>query len=220
MHTMSWHSITFQETLKKLQAGVDGLADKEVEQRRNQYGRNIIPESGGKHWFWILFRQFKSMLILILLVAAGISWMTGHEVDMYAILAVIFINAAIGFVQELRAGRAVVSLKSMLVIVAKVIRNGARVTLPAADLVPGDIIVLEEGDSIPADARLIEAKNLRAIEAPLRWESVPVNKHTGSLPEDTTLADRNQCNYHDGAGDQCVRLVFGGRHQQSTNSGY
>jgi Ca2+-transporting ATPase len=108
----------------------------------------------------------------------------------YVILSVIILNATIGFVQELKAERAVASLKSMLTPQAKVLRNGQKIVLPARELVPGDIIILEEGDSIPADARLIEAKNLRAIESPLTGESVPVNKNTETLPENTPLADR------------------------------
>ena len=187
---MNWHSTTAEEALKNLKSGPEGLTSAEVDLRRKQYGLNEIPEKGDRHWILTLIRQFKSLLVLVLLAASIISWMMGHKVDMYAILAVIIINAAIGFVQELRAGKAVASLKSILVIVAKVLRNGDKITLPAAELVPGDIVVLEEGDSVPADLRLIEAKNLRAIEAPLTGESVPVNKHTEPLPDPTPLADQ------------------------------
>lgn len=132
-----------------------------------------------------------SLLVFILLSAAVISWVTGHQVDTYVIFAVIILNAIIGFVQEMRAERAVASLRNLLVIKAKVLRNGEAETITARELVPGDIVILEEGDSIPADGRLIEARNLRTIEAPLTGESVPINKRKDRLPEDTPVADRH-----------------------------
>lgn len=173
-----------------LATSADGLTNQEVELRRVQYGWNEIPEVGQRHWGWILIKQFKSLLVIILFAAALISLLTGHVLDMYVILAVIIINALIGFIQEVRAERAVASLKTMLVPKAKVLRNGEKQVILARELVPGDIVVLEEGDSIPADARLIEAKNLRVIEAPLTGESVPVGKTTDVLSRKTSLADR------------------------------
>ncbi len=190
MYQHLWHTLSAEETLKRLKASADGLTDAEVEQRRKEFGFNEIPEAGQRHWFWIFIKQFKSLLVFILFVAAIISGLTGHVIDVYVILAVILLNSLIGFVQELRAERAVASLKSMLVPQAKVLRNGEKIILHARELVPGDIIILEEGDSIPADARLIEAKNLRAIEAPLTGESVPVNKDIEPLPENTLLSDQ------------------------------
>jgi len=187
---MQWHSISAEETLNTLKATRDGLSEVEVLCRREQHGLNEIAETGQRHWLWLLLKQFKSLLVFILVAAAVISGLTGHVVDVYVILAVIIINALIGFVQELRAERAVASLRTMLVAQAKVLRNGSKVTVPARELVPGDIIILEEGDSIPADARLVEAKNLRAIEAPLTGESVPVGKQTDVLASGTALADR------------------------------
>jgi len=184
------------ELLKSLQTDEkQGLSEKEIPEKQKKFGKNEIEETGGRSW-WVLFlKQFKSTLILILFIAAMISWFTGHEVDTYVILAVILINTLIGFVQEWKAEKAVASLKSYIKTMAKVIRDGEKKTISAAELVPGDIIILEEGDSIPADARLFLAKNLRAIEAPLTGESVPVNKSAMELPEERPLADRKNMVY-------------------------
>lgn len=187
---MHWHSISAAEALESLRTGPEGLSRLEVEQRRKTHGWNELPETGKRKWFWMLVNQFRSLLVLILLIAAGISWFTGHFVDVYVILAVVAINALIGFVQEYRAEEAVASLKSMLTPFAKTIREGKKRTIPARELVPGDLIVLEAGDSIPADARLTETRNLRTIESALTGESVPVSKHTDPLPETALLADR------------------------------
>ncbi|WP_448518449.1 cation-translocating P-type ATPase [Rhodoflexus sp.] len=192
---MQYYQLLPDEVLQELRSNRSGLSDQEVAERRRKYGYNEIPEAGRQHWSLIFLKQFKSLLVFILLGAAAISWATGHAADMYVILAVIVINATIGFAQEIRAENAVASLKSMLIPQAKVLRNGAKLTLPARELVPGDIIVLEEGDSIPADARIIEAKNLRAIEAPLTGESVPVQKTTDIVPAETAMADRRNMLY-------------------------
>lgn len=192
---MQYHQLSPDEVLQYLQTFRSGLSNREVQARRQQYGYNEIPEAGKQHWLIIFLKQFQSLLVLILFGAAAISWATDHEVDMYVILIVILINALIGFIQEIRAENAVASLKSMLVLQAKVLRNGEKTTLPARELVPGDIIILEEGDSIPADARLIETKNLRTIEAPLTGESVPVQKSVESIPAETAMADRRNMLY-------------------------
>ncbi|MFN2429691.1 MAG: cation-translocating P-type ATPase [Cryomorphaceae bacterium] len=188
---MNWHASHFSEVFKELQSTADGLSGTEAGARLQKYGPNEIAQTSKKHWIWILLKQFRSLLILILIAAAIISWFTDHRVDTYVIIFVIAVNASIGFVQELKAQRAVASLKSMLQPKARVLRDGASKHLPARDIVPGDVIILEEGDSIPADARLFQAKNLRAIEAPLTGESVPVNKTTETIPEDTGMSDRH-----------------------------
>ena len=186
----SWHALLADEVLEILQTGKEGLSLSDAIFRLELYGRNEIPDPGQRHWIWIIIKQLKSLLIFILLAAALISWVTGHIVDTYVILAVIVVNAAIGFVQEYRAEKAVASLKSMLVPRARVLRDGERENIDSALLVPGDVIILEEGDSIPADARIITAKNLRAIEAPLTGESIPVEKIILPLPEESVMADQ------------------------------
>ncbi len=188
---MNWHATSIADVLNILNSNAQGLSATEATARLQKYGPNELPDVGQKHWIWILLKQFRSLLIFILFAAAVISWFTDHRVDTFVIFFVISVNASIGFVQELKAQRAVASLRGMLQPKARVLRDGASLHVPAREIVPGDIIVLEEGDSIPADARLIESKNLRAIEAPLTGESVPVNKSTASLPEATGMSDRH-----------------------------
>jgi Ca2+-transporting ATPase len=189
--TKTFHHLTVEETLSALNTSAKGLDDREVESRRAEYGFNEIPDATVKSWIVILAKQFKSLLVWVQVVAMAISLIWGHAVDAWIIGVVILINAAIGFVQEFKAERAVHALKSMMTHKAKVLRNGEKQNIEARELVPGDIIILEEGDSIPADARLIESGNLRAIEAPLTGESVPVEKRLSKVPEDTPLADQH-----------------------------
>ena len=190
MEERVFHHLSGEEALSRFRTGADGLSDEQADERREKHGPNVLPEAGKRHWIFLLLKQFKSLLILILTIAAVIAWFTDHKLDTYVILAVIVINATIGFVEELRAEKAVEALRNMLAPMAKVRRSGEVRTMPASELVPGDIIVLEEGDQIPADALLLEAKDLRAIEAALTGESVPVSKRVGELPKDTGMADR------------------------------
>ncbi len=185
------YSQPVEKVLHDLQTDKYGLSQEEVTLRQQQYGTNIIPDGSTIHWSVMLFRQFNNLLVWVLLGAALISWFTGHLMDVVVIVVVVLVNTCIGFFQELKAQQAVSSLKSMLVAKAKVIRDGQKQMIAAPELVPGDILVLEEGDHIPADARLIESKHMRAIEAPLTGESVPVPKHAESMPSDTPLADQS-----------------------------
>jgi P-type Ca2+ transporter type 2C len=180
-----------EKVLNRLQTDKSGLTTAEVSLRQQQFGSNTIPDGSTLHWSVMLFRQFNNLLVWVLLGAAIISWFTGHLMDVVIILVVILVNTCIGFVQELKAQQAVSSLKNMLVAKAKVIRDGEKQMIAAHELVPGDILVLEEGGHIPADARLIECKHVRAIEAPLTGESVPVNKHAEAMPPDTPMADQS-----------------------------
>ncbi|MFN4122778.1 MAG: cation-translocating P-type ATPase [Flavobacteriales bacterium] len=190
LKSISVHALTARAVMEMFQTSEDGLNDVEAQSRQLNYGLNEIPDQQKRSMLSMFISQFKSLLILILFIAALISYFTGHEIDMWVILAVILANALIGFYQEVKAEQAVASLKNMVVAVAKVMRNGQKISINAADLVPGDIIVLEEGDSIPADARIIYSKNLRSIEAPLTGESVPIEKKDEESGADTPLADR------------------------------
>ncbi|MDO9554266.1 HAD-IC family P-type ATPase [Rhodonellum sp.] len=187
---MKFHSQSPEEALKNLQSSINGLDQETVEKIRKKHGWNEIPEKGRTHWIWILLRQLKSLLVFILLIAATISWFIGDMLDVYVILGIVILNAAIGFFLEQKAEKAISALKKMMVVKARVLRNGKSIIVMARELVPGDIVVLEEGDSIPADCRVIESKNLRCIEASLTGESVPVGKQTEALPENTVLADQ------------------------------
>ncbi|MEX0998062.1 MAG: HAD-IC family P-type ATPase [Flavobacteriaceae bacterium] len=171
-------------------ASENGLNPEKVESQREKHGWNEIPEAEKVSWIKTLIKQFKSLLVAILIIAAVISYIAGHVIDMYVILAVVVINALIGFVQEMKAEQAVSALKKMIVQKARVVRGGKESVIPSRELVPGDIIILEEGESIPADARIIESKNLQVTEASLTGESVPESKNNEIVPESTPLADQ------------------------------
>ena len=184
------HSLKPKEILDELLTTPNGLTNKEAKERLTTYGPNEIPEGKSISIFYLILKQFKSWLVIILIIAAIISWFANHILDTWVIIAVVFINAGIGFLQEFRADKAIASLRKMIVKTAKVLRDGKLTTVLSSQLVPGDIIVLEEGDSIPADGRIIHSKNLRTMEASLTGESLPVSKKEEIFPVETTLADR------------------------------
>ncbi|MCB1889242.1 MAG: HAD-IC family P-type ATPase [Rhodocyclaceae bacterium] len=173
--------------------GVDrhrGLTASEVAQRQAQYGPNALPPAPRRSAWRRFAAQFQNLLIYILLVAGAVTLLLGHLVDTGVILAVVLINALIGFVQEGRAEDALAGIRDMLPRTARVLREGHRRDVPAHDLVPGDIVWLSAGDRVPADLRLLEARNLRMDEAALTGESVPAEKQTGAVAAEATVADR------------------------------
>lgn len=186
-----WHAVSQQEILAYFLCDPEnGLNEDQIIHHQKKYGLNEIPSTQMRTWITILLEQFKSLLVWVLFLAAIISFIAGHQIDTYVILVIISINIAIAFIQEMKAEQAVASLKSMVVPLAKVIRNGKRLTIDAKQLVPGDIVILEEGDSIPADLRLLESKNLRTIEASLTGEPLPIRKMADSVTLETLMADR------------------------------
>ena len=130
----------------------------------------------------ILFQQFRNVLIVILLVATGLSAFLGHGVESVAIAVIVLFAVFLGFVQEFRAERAIEALREMAAPTATALRDGQEMEIPARDLVPGDVIVLRAGDRVPADVRLVESVNLQIEEAALTGESVAVEKHAAPLP--------------------------------------
>jgi P-type Ca2+ transporter type 2C len=184
-----YHAKTTEQSLKDLKSKAEGLTKQEAINRKHKYGLNEILEKKRPSQILAFLKQFKSLMIYILLVAAAISFFLDHMIDVYVILGVIFINASIGYFQEYRAEKAIKALKKMIVPQAKVLRDSDLTQIPAQYLVPGDIIILEEGDRIPADARLIELKNFRTVESSLTGESFPVDKVLKPFPEKTPLAD-------------------------------
>ncbi len=185
----SFHSQKVEEVLKELSSEANGLSEEEAKNRLEQFGANKIPEKKAKHPLLLFLKQFRSVLIHILIIAAIISFFIGHLIDVCVITTVILINAIIGFVQEHKAEMSIQALKKMVVPHAKVFREGELLQIPSKKLVPGDIILLEEGDRVPADARLLEIKNFRTVEASLTGESLPVDKDIKVLPAETGLAD-------------------------------
>ncbi len=167
-----------------------GLAEGDVDERRKQFGKNQLQTEEDKSVLEIAISQFKSIIIGLLAVSALLSFIFGDLVEGLAIVAVIFINAAIGFFTELRAVRSMEALRELTQVTAKVRRAGEIKEINAKEIVPGDILVLTGGDVITADARLIEASKLRINEASLTGESLPVEKDVETIPEDTPLAER------------------------------
>ena len=180
-----------QQVLESSQSSEGGLSAAEAKERLQVYGPNQLPEPKPTSPFLLLLRQFKSGLVIILILAAIISAFLGHMIDTWVIVVVVLLNAAIGFSQEFRAGKAIASLRKMILKTAKVMRDGELMTMRSEQLVPGDLMVLEEGDSITADGRIIEQRNFRTIEASLTGESVPVSKEQAPVAASTPLADQN-----------------------------
>ncbi|MDI6829371.1 MAG: HAD-IC family P-type ATPase, partial [Armatimonadota bacterium] len=193
--TENWHAMTVSEVLERLESNPDGLSTSEAQTRLTEYGKNVLPEARRPSPIAIFFSQFRSPLIYILLVAASFSFVTNHIIDGFVILTVLFLNALIGFFQEYRAERALEALKELGAPHAIALRDEEEVDIHASELVPGDVILLSAGDRIPADARLIEALNLKVDESALTGESFTVDKVTEPLPLETDLADRKNMVY-------------------------
>ena len=185
-----WHSKTVQESIDKLQASKQGLTSDEAQKRLSQYGTNEIRKEKGKSPLKILAEQFTDILIIILLIATALSIAVGEATDAIIIIAIIVASATIGFTQEYRSEKAVEALKKMTAPTANVIRDGKELKIQASQLVPGDIILLNTGDKVPADARLLEAYMLKMDEASLTGESTSVNKEINVLPKEIPLNDR------------------------------
>lgn len=167
-----------------------GLTESEAARRLAETGPNELPASGRRGRLRILFDQFRSPLVYVLLVAAGATIAIGHPVDAAVILGVVLVNAGVGFVQEWRAGEALAALAALTVGSAGVVRDGRELRIPARDLVVGDLVMLESGDRVPADLRLVDCHELQVDEASLTGESVPVHKSSPAVDPATPLADR------------------------------
>jgi Ca2+-transporting ATPase len=196
----TWHNLSVSEVVESLNSGVQGLTREEAERRLTQFGPNELVEKGKTHPWMLFLEQFKNFLIIILLVAAVISAILallgeGDIWDPILIVIIVFFAAGLGFVQEHRSEKAMEALKKMTAPTATVIRDGEEEKIPARDLVPGDIILLQTGDRIPADSRLTEVVNLKIDEAPLTGESVAVNKTTQAISGDVPVADRKNMAY-------------------------
>jgi Ca2+-transporting ATPase len=179
-----------EEVKEKLEVDEKGLLTEEVKKRLVTYGPNELTKQKGKSPIKLFFGQFAEILMIILLIATGLSLAIGEVVDAIIIFAIVLASAALGFTQEFRSEKAVEALKKMTAPTAIVLRDGKENKVPASELVPGDIIFLYTGDKVPADARLIEVHNLKVDEAALTGESAPVDKIIQPVAEDTQLNDR------------------------------
>ncbi|MFN2394333.1 MAG: cation-transporting P-type ATPase [Bacteroidales bacterium] len=186
-----WHAKEAEEVLKEMESNAnDGLSDSEVSERLEKYGKNELPKGKKRSWWMRLLMQFHNVLIYVLLAAAVITALMEHYIDMWVILAVVMVNAIIGFIQEGKAEQAMESIRNMLSLNAVVIRNGKKKTIDAEELVPGDIVMLKSGNKVPADLRLIKTKDLQVEESPLTGESTSVDKSTDPVEEDAVIGDQ------------------------------
>jgi Ca2+-transporting ATPase len=187
----SWHSMEPEEVMAKLGSVKQGLSSAEAAARLEKYGRNELKEIKKTSALSMFLAQFKSFFIYLLLFGALVSGLMGEWLDFSAIIAIVILNAAVGFIQNYRAEKAIENLKKSLVQKAHVIRDGKMHEVMAAEVVPGDILVLQEGDKIVGDARLFESDEIRANEAVLTGESAPLYKAIKAIKPAAILAERS-----------------------------
>jgi len=185
-----WHSMEKEKLLESLKATEAGLSTEEAERRLSEFGPNELMERKGVTPLQIFFEQFKDIFVIMLLIAIGISVAINEIVDAATIGAIVFLNAVVGFVQEYRSEKAMEAMKKLTAPKARVLRDGTEKFIPSREVVPGDIVLLESGDRIPADARLLEVVDLKTDEAVLTGESTAVDKTDVVLDTKTPVADR------------------------------
>jgi cation-transporting P-type ATPase F len=191
-----WHHLQDDKVVAQWESHLDnGLDDTEVARRRGLYGPNVLTGRRGTGPLVRFLLQFHQPLIYILLAAAVITGVLQEWVDCSVILGVVLVNAVIGFIQESKALKAIEALAKTLTTEATVIRSGRKFRVPSPDIVPGDIVLLQSGDKVPADLRLLRCRDLHIAEAALTGESVPVGKSLSLLEPDTVLADRKNMAY-------------------------
>ena len=190
-----WHAESVQAVLELLETTPDGLSKETAANRLAEHGPNRLPEPKRRGPLLRFFFQFHNVLIYVLIAASAVTAMLGHWVDASVILGVVIINAIIGFVQEGKAENALLAIRQMLSPNAIVRRGGQQITIPAEELVPGDIVVLQSGDKVPADLRMVRAKGLQIQESVLTGESVAVEKLTDPVAQDAVIGDRRCMSY-------------------------
>jgi cation-transporting P-type ATPase F len=191
-----WHHLEMREVCRLLKVDpAQGLSTEEARRRHQEYGPNRVSARAGMPEWKRFLLQFNQPLVYILLVASGITAALQEWVDSGVIFGVVFINAIIGWLQESKAERAIEALSRMVVTEATVRRNGRRQRVPSFELVPGDVVLLQSGDRVPADLRLLQVHSLQVDESALTGESVPVTKHPDPLEHDVVLADRKNLAY-------------------------
>lgn len=187
-----WYATNVEDIVRELDSNIDnGLSDKTATKHLQEFGENELPKPQKQSAFIRFFKHFNDILIYILFIAAIISAVLGHYIDTVVIVIVAIINASIGYFQENKAEKALDDIKKLLSLKANVIRNGTRTEIDATQLTIGDIVLLNPGDKVPADMRLFTTNNLKIEESLLTGESVPSEKNTEILGEDTMLGDRD-----------------------------
>ncbi|OGV67945.1 MAG: carbonate dehydratase [Lentisphaerae bacterium RIFOXYA12_FULL_48_11] len=191
-----WHTLTETDALAKAESSIQsGLNDQEAARRKGVFGENVITQKKGTHPIILFLMQFNQPLVYILLFASIITAMLKEWADSSVIFGVVLVNAIIGFIQESKALKAIESLAKAMVTEVTVIRNSNKQRIRASELTMGDVVVLQSGDKVPADLRLLQLRELQIDESTLTGESVPVIKQTQSLPSDIVLADRTNMAY-------------------------
>ena len=186
-----WHAMPVDETFEKLGASPEGISENDAAERRKTYGPNALEKGKTQGPVKRFLRQFHNVLIYVLLVAALVTFLLQEYVDSVVIFGVCIVNAVIGFIQEGKAEQSMEKIRNMLAPQATVLRDGRQTTIEAVDIVPGDVVLLNAGDKVPADLRLFKTNDLQIEEAALTGESVPVSKNIYEVDEDTSLGDRS-----------------------------
>ena len=186
----NWHFKNANTVLESLATCAEGLSSDEVSKRQAKYGPNQLPEAKTRGPLLQFIYQFHNMLIYVLLSACLVTAILGHWIDASVILGVVIINAVIGFVQEGKAENALKAIRKMLSPNAMVLRDGKQVTIPAKELVPGDVVLLQSGDKVPADLRLLRVKGLQIQESVLTGESIAVEKIIEPVALESVVGDR------------------------------
>lgn len=190
-----FYMMSVEDSLKTLESKRDGLSSEDVDKRLLEYGKNELKEKTSVPTWKIFLESFKDPMVIILIVAAVTQIATGSIMESLIIFLVLILNAILGTVQTKKAESSINSLKQMSVPDAKVLRNGEKLTISSTEVVPGDIVLLEAGDYVPADGRLIEAESLKIVEGMLTGESEPAEKNTDIIGEECTVGDRKNMVY-------------------------
>ncbi|QTR49489.1 cation-transporting P-type ATPase [Candidatus Thiothrix anitrata] len=223
MNKQAWHTLPSNDTLSRLDSQATGLDTHTAQERHRTHGANRLPAPPKRNPVIRFLLHFHNILIYVLIAAAAVTALLGHWVDTSVILAVVVVNAIIGFLQEGKAEQAMEAIRQMLAPQAAVLRDGKRTTVAGEMLVPGDIVLLEAGDKVPADLRLLQAYGLQVQEAILTGESVPVDKQVEIVPAEAALGDRTNLafsgtNVTSGQG-QGVVVAIGGQTEIGRISG-
>ena len=190
-----WYGLTQEEVLKRLGTNRTGLNEKEAERRLETYGENVLKEQEEMPWWQVFLGQFKDLLVMILIGAAGVSMVTGDPESALVIFSVLLLNAILGTVEHQKARKSLESLKRLASPETLLIREGRVCTAPSSRVVPGDILVLETGGMVPADGRILQSCSLTCNESSLTGEALNVEKREGKLPAGKTpLSPGDQSN--------------------------
>ncbi|HCP07521.1 MAG TPA: carbonate dehydratase, partial [Synergistaceae bacterium] len=189
------HSLSVEEVLETLNADREGLSASEAAERLERFGPNSLPRGRKKNPLIRFLSHFNDVLIYVLLASAVVTALLNHWVDTIVILGVVVINVFVGFLQEGKAEKAIDAVRNMLSVENRVLRDGQKKTIPAEELVPGDIVKLSSGDRVPADLRVLDVHELRVNEASLTGESETVSKTPEPVEDDAALGDRTCMTY-------------------------